>query len=1271
FNNSAIINKLSYTKIIGLTITDYGGSGASSGGILLSNGVIIGAEAAHNLIYAEASGNNGTAISMAYYGSSSAKIYNNIIYNVYNGIRDARGDSNANRYTYVYNNTIINASNLAFSAVAYDIVAVNNIVQGSLDGYNGTFVASSNYNISDLVADAPGANSKNSTTVSFADAANKDFHLSLTDTAAKNAGASLYADPYFIFTSDIDGHLRSSASSPQGSEIWDIGADEAAAQIFYSVGQSVADLKTGTPTVTIASGVATFSAAQTGNIGVGDRVTYNTTDIAYIASKTSNSVWTLVTKTGAVPADITTSTVVSIKHEYTSLSAAVTGAVDANHLNATNLVTGNYQLNFPCYYDSAADTTAVNVTGYTTGVSNYIKIYTPASATTEANTSQRHQGRWDDVKYAISVAAEDSIKIVSDFVWVEGLQIDNHHNWGDHRCGVYVNTNAANTTDTKISNNIVRGSGTGVGYAGIYFLMGGSSRAKIWNNIVYDVNISGFAGGSSVKRVFVYNNTVYNAGVGTSSWGDVVVKNNIAKSFTASGFNAESNYNISSGATAPGANSKINTNVSFADTVGKDFHLNISDTTARNAGADLSADINFAFNTDIDGQVRPSALNTVWDIGADEGSTAIYRSIGPSATSALAVGTSNSLTIAGTTATFASALPDNIGVGDALQYDSDNNGSIDAIAFIHSRTSPTIFTIAKNNGTNPTATAAADSDWSIFRAYVSLVAAESVNENTGINTTIRNFDDWAGVQNLVTNNQQWNLAAYANGTTADAAGVTIISGWITSPANYIRIYTPTAASEVGTSQRHSGKWNENAYKIVQTSNTDYVYGIYNQQNYTVIDGLQIKKIATAGGSIIGVVNANYTIDLTLKNSIIAGEFSGTSATGIGANCSIRNCYMYNNIVYGFKNGLDSSFRGLDISQGANNNAYVYNNTLFDNYRGIYNYYANKGILKNNVANGNTFDYVTSFDASSSNNISQDATSPNVDFRNKTVSFADAANKDFHLAISDTVAKKTGLNLQTDTYLHFGEDIDGQGRAGNWDIGADEMQEAVMETQQSSPNLDAGLVGHWTFDGQDISSTIAKDISGNNNNGTINGATKAIGKLGQGLNYSVATNVVTIPDKDSLDGMAQLTLSAWINPRTSGVGTSYGRILEKGNSGLYNFYFVSNNVECDIGAVAAVTTTNPFVGKFNSWHHVDCVYDGVNISIYLDGVSVASAPKTGAVATGAAAFTIGNNVAGDRTFDGKIDDVRLYNRALSTNEISQLYHKGLVEVRETGTTVIHK
>ncbi|EKE18617.1 MAG: hypothetical protein ACD_9C00284G0001, partial [uncultured bacterium] len=447
---------------------------------------------------------------------------------------------------------------------------------------------------------------------------------------------------------------------------------------------------------------------------------------------------------------------------------------------------------------------------------------------------------------------------------------------------------------------------------------------------------------------------------------------------------------------------------------------------------------------DIDGQTRSGSPAGGWDIGADEGATAIYRSVGPSASAALASGTSNALTISGSTATFALGLSSSIGVGDALQYDSDNNGSIDAIAFIHGRTSSTIYTVAKNDGSAPTATAAADNDWAIYRAHQSLQAAEAGTENPSINVTVRSFDTWSGGVDLIANNQQWNIAAYANGSTADATSATIISGWETGPANNIRIYTPTSSSEVGISQRHNGKWSDESYKIVQTSSTDYQYGIYNQESYVIIDGLQIKKIATGGSSIKAITNSVSTTvyNVTIENNIFAGEFSGSATNSAGLDCSSRNCYVFNNIVYGFENGSDGSFAGIVVSQSNSNTAYAYNNTVYGNYYGIFSYYSNKGILKNNISVGNSVDYATTFDPSSTNNLSSDATAPGTNAKtNQTVSFADTTGKDFHLSSNDTAAKNAGADLSADANFAFSIDTDGQTRsgppAGGWDIGADE------------------------------------------------------------------------------------------------------------------------------------------------------------------------------------------------------------------------------------------
>ena len=187
------------------------------------------------------------------------------------------------------------------------------------------------------------------------------------------------------------------------------------------------------------------------------------------------------------------------------------------------------------------------------------------------------------------------------------------------------------------------------------------------------------------------------------------------------------------------------------------------------------------------------------------GEISIYRSVGPSATSALTTGTANNLTISSSIATFASALDNNIGVGDALQYDSDNNGTIDSIAFIHGRTDSTHYTVKTVAGSNVADLTTADNNWSIFRAYISLANAETGTENTGINDTVENFDTWIGGKDISStgSNEQWNIACYANGTTADVTAVTI-DGWTTDVDSYIKIYTPVLTSEVGVGQRHEG-----------------------------------------------------------------------------------------------------------------------------------------------------------------------------------------------------------------------------------------------------------------------------------------------------------------------------------------------------------------------------------------------------------------------------------------------------------------------------------
>jgi hypothetical protein len=409
-----------------------------------------------------------------------------------------------------------------------------------------------------------------------------------------------------------------------------------AKEVFYSVGQNTADHKTGTPTITItiSSGIATFSTAQTAaNMGVGDRVIYGGSSVAYIRSKISTTQWTLVTATGGTPIDVASQTVNSISHEYTSLSDAIAGASDANHLNTTDLVAGNYILNIPCYFDSGPDIAPVTITGYTTGSSNYIKIYTPNNISTEVNQSQRHQGMWTTNSYRLEISgtAARAITIYQNYSSIEGLQIGlfgadgGFDAWGIATAG----TEITEVRGVKISHCIIKDEQTGTAdsHIGInmIFWEGQTGTGYVWNNIVYGFKIGLGMGmhvpASSDAKLYVYNNTVYDCKLAFDTYFNqtgTILKNNIAQSCT-DGFPSQNNvlsdYNISDLASdAPGAHSKNSATVIFVNAAGKNFHLSPSDTAAKDAGVDLSGDANLPFNTDIDGQTR----TIPWDIGADQ-----------------------------------------------------------------------------------------------------------------------------------------------------------------------------------------------------------------------------------------------------------------------------------------------------------------------------------------------------------------------------------------------------------------------------------------------------------------------------------------------------------------------------------------------------------------------------------------------------------------------------------------------------------------------------
>jgi len=215
---------------------------------------------------------------------------------------------------------------------------------------------------------------------------------------------------------------------------------------------------------------------------------------------------------------------------------------------------------------------------------------------------------------------------------------------------------------------------------------------------------------------------------------------------------------------------------------------------------------------------------------------------------------------------------------------------------------------------------------------------------------------------------------------------------------------------------------------------------------------------------------------------------------------------------------------------------------------------------------------------------------------------------------------------------------------------------------TSANVHADLVSHWAFD--EGEGTIAYD-SANGNNGTINGASWTTGKFGGALDFDGTNDYVNVGDQPNLDfgETDSFSICAWFKytgPMDGKRHSIVGKRNHDGNSWQegYGLWIVYNNLYFHIE-----DTSNTGVGIFggtlaadNKWHHAAAVRNTIEdkLYLYIDGNLDATPIEDATTATlsGNEPFTIGRS-HGDNYFEGLIDDVRIYNHALSPGEIREI------------------
>jgi hypothetical protein len=213
----------------------------------------------------------------------------------------------------------------------------------------------------------------------------------------------------------------------------------------------------------------------------------------------------------------------------------------------------------------------------------------------------------------------------------------------------------------------------------------------------------------------------------------------------------------------------------------------------------------------------------------------------------------------------------------------------------------------------------------------------------------------------------------------------------------------------------------------------------------------------------------------------------------------------------------------------------------------------------------------------------------------------------------------------------------------------------------------GLVGWWTMDGNhidwDAGSDEVKDASGNNNDGTLNGvmsnavsATK--GRMGQALEFDGADDYISTPLNPQLPENDQSrTTAAWIYPRS--LNDSYQHVLHYGESSTNQAWGLTVRGS---GGISAHSWSGSRHSKgsisLNTWQHIAVLYEKESDTrlYFIDGQEVGQVDGEPPNTTLNYGPKIGSRLdAGREFFDGKIDDPRIYDRALSADEIERIYN----------------
>ena len=227
---------------------------------------------------------------------------------------------------------------------------------------------------------------------------------------------------------------------------------------------------------------------------------------------------------------------------------------------------------------------------------------------------------------------------------------------------------------------------------------------------------------------------------------------------------------------------------------------------------------------------------------------------------------------------------------------------------------------------------------------------------------------------------------------------------------------------------------------------------------------------------------------------------------------------------------------------------------------------------------------------------------------------------------------------------------------------------LARSQQFSSQINHALgayaVGIWDFEDQNNPTA---DRSGYGNNGTLYDNTNFVDNDvlgGHALIFDGSGDYVDCENNASLKPGSEITIEAWFKLSTvSGTNT----ILSKDSPGPTNYWIDirSNGTVIYVGGYtsaggACYQSTSVSTISTDTWYHLVWTYNRERMITYINGISVRDMPKTCILNANDAPVRIGTRNGTGGMFNGSIDDVRIYNEALSASQIQQHYAQGAVK-----------